>query len=86
MITTDIATRTAVMVELTEAFDTRWSRLPGIQVEGRCIAIDPAENFFRFESNTLSPTGSGSSPSSCRQTRRLEWRRAARARLHQAAR
>ncbi|MFF1479586.1 hypothetical protein ACFVYD_18835 [Streptomyces sp. NPDC058301] len=43
---------TAITVELPEAFDARWSRLPGIQVEGRRITIDPAEYFFRFESNT----------------------------------
>ncbi|MEW2526538.1 hypothetical protein [Streptomyces sp. NPDC047071] len=43
---------TAITVELPEAFDTRWSRLPGIQVEGRRIIIDPAEYFFRFESHT----------------------------------
>lgn len=43
---------TAITVELPEAFDPRWSRLPGIQVDGRRITIDPAEYFFRFESNT----------------------------------
>ncbi|MEL3946531.1 hypothetical protein [Streptomyces sp. LNU-CPARS28] len=43
---------TAIMVELPEAFDARWSRLPGIQVDGRRITIDPAEYFFRFESST----------------------------------
>ncbi|KPC60583.1 hypothetical protein [Streptomyces chattanoogensis] len=43
---------TAITVELPEAFDTRWSRLPGIQVDGRRITIDPAEYFFRFESHT----------------------------------
>lgn len=42
----------AITVELPEAFDARWSRLPGIQVDGRRITIDPAEYFFRFESNT----------------------------------
>jgi hypothetical protein len=50
--TIDTATATAITVELPEAFDDRWSRLPGIQVEGRRITIDPAEYFFRFESNT----------------------------------
>ncbi|MGI5468365.1 hypothetical protein [Streptomyces sp. CA-132043] len=39
-----------ITVELPEAFDPRWSRLSGIQVEGRRITIDPAEYFFRFES------------------------------------
>ncbi|MGW6283849.1 hypothetical protein [Streptomyces sp. NPDC055107] len=43
---------TTITVELPHAFDPRWSRLPGIQVDGRRITIDPAEYFFRFESNT----------------------------------
>ncbi|MGW8329826.1 hypothetical protein ACWGLE_18205 [Streptomyces sp. NPDC055897] len=43
---------TAITVELPEAFDPRWNRLPGIQVDGRRITIDPAEYFFRFESST----------------------------------
>ncbi|GHJ34636.1 hypothetical protein [Streptomyces sp. TS71-3] len=43
---------TAITVELPSAFDERWSRLPGIQVEGRRITIEPAEYFFRFGSNT----------------------------------
>ncbi|MFG2830016.1 hypothetical protein ACGFWI_21545 [Streptomyces sp. NPDC048434] len=41
-----------ITVELPEAFDERWSRLPGIHVDGRRIIIDPAEYFFRFESST----------------------------------
>lgn len=49
MTTIDTAT---ITVELPDAFDPRWNRLPGIQVDGRRIAIDPAEYFFRFESNT----------------------------------
>ncbi|MFJ9319009.1 hypothetical protein EAO73_19510 [Streptomyces sp. col6] len=48
----DTAPATTITVELPDAFDERWSRLPGIQVEGRRISIDPAEYFFRFESNT----------------------------------
>ncbi|WP_262701831.1 MULTISPECIES: hypothetical protein [Streptomyces] len=43
---------TAITVELPEAFDPRWSRLPGIQVDGRRITIDPTEYFFRFESSS----------------------------------
>lgn len=43
---------TTITVELPDAFDPRWNRLPGIQVEGRRITIDPAEYFFRFESST----------------------------------
>jgi hypothetical protein len=42
----------AITVVLPEAFDERWSRLPGIHVEGRRITIDPHEYFFRFESDT----------------------------------
>lgn len=41
-----------ITVELPTAFDPRWNRLPGINVEGRVLAIDPAEYFFRFETNT----------------------------------
>ncbi|MDG4858785.1 hypothetical protein P8605_11585 [Streptomyces sp. T-3] len=52
MTTIDTATATAIMVELPTPFDERWSRLPGIQVEGRRITIEPAEYFFRFESST----------------------------------
>ncbi|MFK0291100.1 hypothetical protein ACIQU6_11585 [Streptomyces sp. NPDC090442] len=44
--------KTAITVELPEAFDERWSRLPGIQVEGQRITIEPAEYFFRFESHS----------------------------------
>jgi hypothetical protein len=43
---------TAITVELPQAFDERWSRLSGIQVDGRRITIDPAEYFFRFGSST----------------------------------
>ncbi|MGW0757237.1 hypothetical protein ACWD1Y_12230 [Streptomyces sp. NPDC002814] len=42
----------AITVVLPEAFDERWGRLPGIQVDGQRITIDPAEYFFRFESST----------------------------------
>ncbi|MEU3985721.1 hypothetical protein AB0F77_37630 [Streptomyces sp. NPDC026672] len=42
----------AIAVVLPEAFDERWSRLPGVQVDDRRITIDPAEYFFRFESST----------------------------------
>ncbi|MEO3852633.1 hypothetical protein ABGB09_34290 [Streptomyces sp. B8F3] len=43
---------TAISVDLPQALDERWSRLPGIQVDGTRLTIDPAEYFFRFESNT----------------------------------
>ncbi|ALO13599.1 hypothetical protein AQF52_8018 [Streptomyces venezuelae] len=49
MATTDAAT---ITLELPTAFDPRWSRLPGIHVDGRRLTIDPAEYFFRFESHT----------------------------------
>ncbi|MGH8904565.1 MAG: hypothetical protein ACRDYA_23500 [Egibacteraceae bacterium] len=39
-----------ISVELPEAFDVRWARLPGITIAGRRITIDPAEYFFRFDS------------------------------------
>jgi hypothetical protein len=42
----------AVTVELPDPFDSRWSRLSGIQVDGRRITIDPEQYFFRFESHT----------------------------------
>ncbi|GCD33379.1 hypothetical protein OEIGOIKO_01098 [Streptomyces chrestomyceticus JCM 4735] len=43
---------TTITVELPEAFDPRWGRLPGVQVHGRRITVDPAEYFFRFDSRT----------------------------------
>src|SRR5690606_12927110 len=42
---------TAITVELPEAFDPRWSRLPGIQVDRSRITIDSAEHVVRFESS-----------------------------------
>ncbi|WP_405849067.1 hypothetical protein [Streptomyces sp. NBC_01518] len=50
--TTATTDTTAITVVLPEAFDERWSRLPGIQIDGRRITINPAEYFFRFESST----------------------------------
>jgi hypothetical protein len=41
-----------ITVELPEAFDPNWSRLPGISVDGRTVSINSAEYFFRFESST----------------------------------
>ncbi|MFD7548179.1 hypothetical protein ACFV0R_07305 [Streptomyces sp. NPDC059578] len=43
---------TPITVELPEAFDPRWSRLPGLRIEGRRLTVDPAAYFFRFESHT----------------------------------
>ncbi|WP_062214106.1 hypothetical protein [Streptomyces sp. NBRC 109706] len=39
-----------ISVELAQAFDPRWSRLPGITVDGPTLSINPAEYFFRFDS------------------------------------
>jgi hypothetical protein len=47
--TVDTAT---ITVELPEAFDQRWNRLPGITVDGKHLTIDPAEYFFRFENSS----------------------------------
>ncbi|UWE12860.1 hypothetical protein [Actinacidiphila bryophytorum] len=49
---TTTADATTITVELPEAFDARWNRLPGITVDGTRITIDPAEYFFRFENNS----------------------------------
>jgi hypothetical protein len=49
---TTIVNTTTISVELPEAFDPRWNRLPGITVDGTRISIDPAEYFFRFENNS----------------------------------
>ncbi|WP_457028614.1 hypothetical protein [Kitasatospora sp. P5_F3] len=43
---------TTITVELPEAFDQRWNRLPGIIVDGKRIAIDPDQYFFRFETDS----------------------------------
>ncbi|WP_318204392.1 hypothetical protein [Streptomyces sp. SCL15-4] len=48
---TNVDTAT-ITVELPDAFDPRWNRLPGITVDGKKITLDPAEYFFRFEANT----------------------------------
>jgi hypothetical protein len=50
-VTTTVDTAT-ITVELPDAFDPRWNRLPGITVDGTRITLDPAEYFFRFENNT----------------------------------
>jgi hypothetical protein len=42
----------AISVELAQAFDKRWSRLPGITVDGPTLTIDPTEYFFRFDSSS----------------------------------
>jgi hypothetical protein len=45
-------TATPIVVQLPERIDPRWSRLPGVRVDGRIVTVDPAEYFFRFDSNT----------------------------------
>jgi hypothetical protein len=43
---------TVITADLPTDFDPRWSRLPGIEVDGHRISIDPSRYFFRFESHT----------------------------------
>lgn len=45
-------TDSTISAELPTAFDSRWSRLPGIEVDGHRIRIDPGRYFFRFEAQT----------------------------------
>jgi hypothetical protein len=45
-------TATPIVVQLPERIDPRWSRLPGVRVDGRIVTVDPAEYFFRFDSST----------------------------------
>lgn len=39
-----------ITAEMPGTLDPRWSRLPGIQVDGRSVTISPADYFFRFGS------------------------------------
>lgn len=45
-------TAAPIAVQLPERIDPRWSRLPGISVDGHTVTVDPAEYFFRFDSHT----------------------------------
>jgi hypothetical protein len=45
-------TAAPIVVQLPEEIDPRWSRLKGVQVDGRNVTIDPVEYFFRFNSHT----------------------------------
>lgn len=45
-------TTAPITVQLPESLDPRWSRLPGITVDGRTITVDPNEYFFRFDSHS----------------------------------
>lgn len=48
-----VETSTApIVVQLPERIDPRWSRLPGVRVDGRTVTVDPTEYFFRFDANT----------------------------------
>jgi hypothetical protein len=48
--TVTITDSAVIAVDLPEAFDTRWSRLPGIEVHDVRLSIDPTAYFFRFDS------------------------------------
>ncbi|MFB7669504.1 hypothetical protein ACFC1R_37305 [Kitasatospora sp. NPDC056138] len=40
---------TTITVELPEAFDRHWNRLPSNTVDGKHSTVDPAQYFLRFE-------------------------------------
>ena len=50
-------TAAPIVVQLPERIDPRWSRLPGVRVDGHTVTVDPAEYFFRFDSNTWRVVG-----------------------------
>ncbi|OKJ74192.1 hypothetical protein [Streptomyces sp. CB02460] len=52
MCETNLAVADVIEVTLPTEFHPGWSRLPGIQVVGRTLTIDPAEYFFRLESHS----------------------------------
>lgn len=41
-----------IKAELPGAVDPRWSRLPGIEVEGTTVTMSPADYFFRFDDSS----------------------------------
>ncbi|MGA6170051.1 hypothetical protein ACPEIF_07345 [Streptomyces sp. NPDC012600] len=41
-----------IAVTLPSAFHPGWNRLPGVRVEEKTLAIEPADYFFRFESHS----------------------------------
>ncbi|WP_157964001.1 hypothetical protein [Actinocorallia populi] len=43
---TESTRREAISVELPEAFDARWNRIPGIAVDGHRVTVDPEKYFF----------------------------------------
>ncbi len=45
----DTATPPVIWAELPEPFDPRWSRLPGLDIEGRALSIEPSTHFYRYE-------------------------------------
>jgi outer membrane murein-binding lipoprotein Lpp len=44
------ATTAPALITAALPVDPRWSRLPGIEADGRTVTISPADYFFRFES------------------------------------
>lgn len=41
-----------IKAELPGTVDPRWSRLPGIEVDGTTVTINPADYFFRFDDSS----------------------------------
>ncbi|MEV8635529.1 hypothetical protein AB0395_28100 [Streptosporangium sp. NPDC051023] len=41
-----------ISVELPEAFDERWNRIPGVTVNGRRVTITPEQYFFKFTNHS----------------------------------
>ncbi|MGW1145166.1 hypothetical protein ACWD6I_08910 [Streptomyces sp. NPDC002454] len=48
----DVMKHRTITVELPAPFDPGWNRIPGLEVEGHHISLDPTQYFFRFESHT----------------------------------
>ncbi|MBA9008000.1 MULTISPECIES: hypothetical protein [Thermomonospora] len=48
----DPTTFETISVELPEAFDPRWNRIPGITVDGHRVTLDPGAYFFKFTDHT----------------------------------
>ena len=46
------ATHDKISVELPEAFDPRWNRIPGITVDSHRVTLDPEQYFFKFTNHT----------------------------------
>jgi hypothetical protein len=52
-----VTTPLLITVDLPGHVDPRWSRLPGISVDGSTVTISPADYFFRFDSASWLVTG-----------------------------